>query len=215
MSNYKYILFDFDGTLTDSSEGIYKSLTYAFESYGHGQPPESLLKQFIGPPLHYSFTEICGFTPEHAVEMTEKYRERYKVKGYLESRLYDGVYELLEELKNRGYKLATASSKPLHFVDAICEKLDIKKFFDFLGGTTFDNTTESKAMVCENAMKQLGGDVTNTLMVGDTKFDIEGAHAVNLPCCAVLYGFGTMEDFEKHKAEYIVEKPEEILDIVK
>ena len=103
----------------------------------------------------------------------------------------------------------------MHFVDAICEKLDIKKFFDFLGGTTFDNTTESKAMVCENAMKQLGGDTTNTLMVGDTRFDIEGAHAVSLPCCAVLYGFGTIEDFEKYQAEYIAEKPEEILDIVK
>ena len=69
-------------------------------------------------------------------------------------------------------------------------------------------------MVCENAMKQIGGDITNTLMVGDTKFDIEGAHAVNLPCCAVLYGFGTQEDFEKYKAEYIVEKAMDILDIL-
>lgn len=215
MSNYKYILFDFDGTLTDSSEGIFKSLTYAFEGYGHGTPSPELLRKFIGPPLHYSFTEFCGFTPEHAVEMTEKYRERYRVKGYLESKLYDGVYELLEELHNKGYKMATASSKPLHFVDAICEKLDIKKFFDFLGGTTFDNTSESKAMVCENAMKQLGGDLTNTLMVGDTRFDIDGAHAVGLPCCAVLYGFGSQEEFEEHNAEYIVASAKEILDIVK
>ena len=215
MSNYKYILFDFDGTLTDSSEGIFKSLTYAFESYEHGTPSEDLLKQFIGPPLHYSFTEICGFTPEHAVEMTEKYRERYKVKGYLESKLYDGVYELLEELKNRGYKLATASSKPLHFVDQICEKLDIKKFFDFLGGTEFDNTSESKATVIENAMTNIGATLQDTLMVGDTKFDIEGAHQVGIPCVAVTYGFGTMEDFKEYKAEYIVDTAKEILDIVK
>lgn len=211
---YKYILFDFDGTLTDSSEGIFKSLTYAFESYGHGKPSEELLKQFIGPPIHYSFTELCGFTSEHAAELTEKYRERYRAKGYLESKLYSGIFDLLKELKARGYVLATASSKPLQFVDTICENLNIKQFFDFLGGTAFDNITESKAMVVENAMKQIGGNLTNTLMVGDTKFDIEGAHAVGLPCCAVLYGFGTMEDFEKYKAEYTVEKAMDILDIV-
>ena len=91
MSNYKYILFDFDGTLTDSSEGIFKSLTYAFESYGHGTPPADLLKKFIGPPLYHSFTVYCGFDDKHAWEMTDKYRERYRKIGYLESKLYGGV----------------------------------------------------------------------------------------------------------------------------
>lgn len=215
MSNYKYILFDFDGTLTDSSEGIFKSLTYAFESYGHGTPPPDLLKKFIGPPLHHSFTVFCGFDDKHAWEMTDKYRERYRVKGYLESRLYDGIPETLKALKEQGYILATASSKPLHFVDQICENLDIKKFFDFLGGTEFDNTSESKATVIENAMKNIGANLDNTLMVGDRLFDIEGAHQVGIPCCAVLYGFGNREEFEEYNAEYIVEKPEEILDIVK
>ena len=121
MSNYKYILFDFDGTLTDSSEGIFKSLTYAFESYGHGTPSLDLLKKFIGPPLYHSFTVYCGFDDKHAWEMTDKYRERYRKIGYLESKLYDGVAELLKALKEQGYILATASSKPLHFIDQICE----------------------------------------------------------------------------------------------
>lgn len=215
MSNFKYVLFDFDGTLTDSSEGIFKSLTYAFESYGHGTPAPELLRKFIGPPLHHSFTVFCGFDDKHAWEMTDKYRERYKVKGYLECRLYDGIVETLKSLKVQGYILATASSKPLHFVDQICENLDIKKYFDFLGGTEFDNTSESKATVIENAMKNIGASLDNTLMVGDTRFDIMGAHDVGIPCCAVLYGFGTREDFEEYKAEYIVEKAEEILDIVK
>ena len=87
--SFKYILFDFDGTLTDSSEGIFKSLTYAFEYYGHGTPSTELLRKFIGPPLHYSFTQFCGFDDVHAKEMTEKYRERYRVKGYLENSMYD------------------------------------------------------------------------------------------------------------------------------
>ncbi len=215
MSNYKYILFDFDGTLTDSSEGIFKSLIYAFESYGHGTPSLELLRRFIGPPLYHSFTEYCGFDDKHAWEMTDKYRERYRVKGYLESCLYEGVKETLKALKEQGYVLATASSKPLHFIDQICENLDIKKYFDFLGGTEFDNTSESKATVIENAMKNIGASLNDTLMVGDTKFDIDGAHQVGIPCCAVTYGFGTREDFIECKAEYIVEKVEEILDIVK
>ena len=215
MSNYKYILFDFDGTLTDSSEGIFKSLTYAFEFYGHGTPSLDLLKKFIGPPLYHSFTVYCGFDDKHAWEMTDKYRERYRVKGYLESCLYDGVADLLKALKERGYILATASSKPLHFIDRICENLDIKKYFDFLGGTEFDNTSESKATVIENAMKNIGASLNDTLMVGDTKFDINGAHQVGIPCVAVTYGFGTLEDFKEYKAEYIIDKAEEILDIVK
>lgn len=215
MSKYKYILFDFDGTLTDSSEGIFKSLTYAFESYGHGTPSADLLKKFIGPPLYHSFTVFCGFDDKHAWEMTDKYRERYRKIGYLESRLYDGIPEMLKALKDRGYILATASSKPLHFVDQICENLGIKKYFDFLGGTEFDNTSESKATVIENTMKNLGAGLDDTLMVGDRLFDIEGAHQVGIPCCAVLYGFGNREEFEEYNAEYIVEKAEEILDIVK
>ena len=103
MSNYKYILFDFDGTLTDSSEGIFKSLTYAFESYDHGTPPDDLLKKFIGPPLYHSFTVFCGFDDKHAWEMTDKYRERYRKIGYLESKLYDGVADTLKALKEQGY----------------------------------------------------------------------------------------------------------------
>lgn len=213
-SKFKYILFDFDGTLTDSSEGIFKSLSYAFEFYGHGEPSEKFLRKFIGPPLHYSFKEFCGFSDEHAAEMTEKYRERYRVTGYLENFIYDGIPETLEKLKERGFVLATASSKPEKFVHDICEQRDIKKYFDFIGGTKFDNTSESKAVVIENAMKKIGASKENTLMVGDRLFDIDGAHTVGIPCCAVLYGFGCREEFEEHNADYIVEKPQDILDLV-
>lgn len=213
-NNFKYILFDFDGTLTDSSEGIYKSLIYAFEAYGHGTPSEELLKKFIGPPLHYSFSEFCGFSHEHCLEMTEKYRERYKKVGYLENYVYDGIPETLEALKNKGFVLATASSKPVKFIHDICDQRDIKKYFAFVGGTAFDNISESKAVVIDNAMKEIGASRDDTLMVGDRLFDIDGAHQVGIPCCAVLYGFGSREEFEEHNADYIVEKPQDILGIV-
>lgn len=215
MSKFKYILFDFDGTLVDSSEGIFKSLTYAFEEMGHGTPSLELLRKFIGPPLHYSFTNFCGFSTEHAYEMTDKYRERYKVKGYLENRVYDGIPEMLEKLKNEGYILGTASSKPIKFIDDICTQRDIKKYFAHIGGTQFDNIKESKTVVIENAMASLGGDTDNTLMVGDRLFDIQGAHEAGIPCCAVLFGFGDRPEFEEYKAEYIIEKPSDIFDILK
>lgn len=215
MSNFKNILFDFDGTLVDSSEGIFKSLTYAFESYGHGTPSEELLSKFIGPPLHYSFTKFCGFTEKHAVEMTEKYRERYKVIGYLENYVYEGIPELLKELKAQGYKIGTASSKPLKFVKDICEQRGISKYIDFLGGTQFDDIKESKTKVILNAMNALGATEKDTLMVGDRLFDIKGAHEAGIPCCAVLFGFGSREEFEEHNAEYIIEKPEDLFEILK
>lgn len=215
MSKFKYILFDFDGTLVDSSEGIFKSLTYAFENMGHGTPSDELLKKFVGPPLHYSFTNFCGFSSEHAYEMTDKYRERYKVKGYLENRVYDGIPEMLERLQNEGYILGTASSKPIKFIDDICIQRDIKKYFAHIGGTQFDNIKESKTIVIENAMKALGGNKSNTLMVGDRLFDIQGAHEAGIPCCAVLFGFGDRPEFEEYKADYIIEKPSDIFDILK
>lgn len=215
MSNFKYILFDFDGTLVDSSEGIFKSLTYAFENLGHGTPSIELLKKFIGPPLHYSFTNFCGFTSEHSYEMTEKYRERYKVTGYLENRVYDGIPEMLERLQNEGYLLGTASSKPVKFINDICEQRDIKKYFAHIGGTQFDNITESKTKVILDGMSALGANSHNTLMVGDRLFDIQGAHEAGIPCCAVLFGFGSEEEFREYKAEYIIEKPDGIFDILK
>lgn len=215
MSNFKYILFDFDGTLVDSSEGIFKSLTYAFENMGHGTPTEELLRKFVGPPLHYSFTKFAGFTSEHAYEMTEKYRERYKKIGYLENRVYDGIPEMLERLQNEGYILGTASSKPVRFINDICEQRDIKKYFAHIGGTQFDNIKESKTTVIKDAMKILGADTANTLMVGDRLFDIQGAHEAGIPCCAVLFGFGNRAEFEEYKAEYIIEKPNDIFSILK
>lgn len=215
MSKFKYILFDFDGTLVDSSEGIFKSLTYAFEEMGHGTPSLELLRKFIGPPLHYSFTNFCGFSSEHAFEMTDKYRERYKVKGYLENRVYDGIPEMLEQLQNEGYILGTASSKPIKFIDDICAQRDIKKYFSFIGGTQFDNIKESKTVVIESAMTALGANTNNTLMVGDRLFDIQGAHEAGIPCCAVLFGFGDRPEFEEYKADYIIEKPSDIFEILK
>ena len=215
MASFRYILFDFDGTLVDSSEGIYKSLIYAFEAYGHPIPEDKTLKEFIGPPLYHSFTKLFGFSDGHANEMIEKYRERYKVTGYLENTVYPGIPETLRKLKKQGCVLATASSKPLKFVHDICKQRGILDYFDFLGGTTFAGSNDTKASVILNAMDKIGADPKTTLMIGDRRFDIEGAHEAGIPCGAVLFGFGNRDEFEEYKAEYIIEKAEDILTIAK
>lgn len=211
---YKNILIDFDGTLVDSSEGIFKSVRYALDFFGHEPVTDEFLRKFIGPPLFYSFSTFCGYSETDSHKLIEKYRERYSLKGYLENRLYDGVYDTLKALTEKGFVLATASSKPLKFVDDICSQHQIKKFFTYLGGTQFSDTGCSKLQVIENVMEKLNAQKDNTLMVGDTIYDIDGAHAAGIPCCSVLYGFGSEQELKEHNSDYIIKSPDELLNIL-
>ena len=120
----------------------------------------------------------------------------------------------IKKLKEKGYILATASSKPLKFVTDICTQRNLIDCFDYLGGTTFAGSNDSKASVILNAMKNIGATKETTLMVGDRLFDIEGAHQADIPCCAVTFGFGSREEFIEYKAEYIIDKAEQLLNIV-
>ena len=134
--------------------------------------------------------------------MVEKYRERYRVKGLWESRAYDGIPELLKKLRDCGVKTATASSKPEQFIISILKKNNLYDYFDYVGGVTFDEIRSDKT--------QLGSSKNDAVMVGDRKFDIDGAKGAGIPCIAVLYGFGSLEEFREHKADYIVSTPAEI-----
>ena len=127
--NYSAILFDLDGTLTDSSPGILGCVRYALEKMNRKIPEETLLNGFLGPPLVYSFTEYCGMTPEEARQAAALYREVYKDQCVIGNSLYDGIYELLEKLDNAGKLLAVATTKPQVMADKITEHFGIKKFF--------------------------------------------------------------------------------------
>ncbi len=210
ISDCKAVLFDFDGTLADSSEGIFKSLIYAFECDGKPAPAESTLRKFIGPPIYDSFKNLFGYTDGKIDFMIEKYRERYREKGYLETRIYDGIPELLCTLREKGIKIATASSKPTVFIEQILKEHGLYGYFDYIGGTQFDNISADKAAVLQSAMDALGVTARETVMVGDRLFDIRGAKGVGVPCIAVLYGFGSREEFVEYGAEYIVETPAQI-----
>lgn len=206
----KAVLFDFDGTLADSSEGIFKSLIYAFQCDGKPAPDNATLRKFIGPPIYDSFKNLFGYRDDKIDWMIEKYRERYRKTGYLETEIYDGIPALLKALRKNGFKIATASSKPTVFIEKILKEHGLYEYFDYVGGTQFDNISSDKSVILKNAMAALDVTARETVMVGDRLFDIRGAKGAGVPCIAVLYGFGSRAEFEEYGAEYIVETPAEI-----
>lgn len=215
MSKYGYIIFDFDGTVVDTGEGILKSLQYSFEQMGHEVPDLSDLKRFIGPPVYYSYTHFYGISEDEVQTYIIKYRERYKEKGIYECELYSGMTELLTELRRRGVKLGVASSKPEHLIYSVADYLNITEMFDVIVGVKTDNSNHStKTGLVLEAMKLLGArDKKDVLMVGDRCFDIDGAAGAGVDSCGALWGYGNKEEFIEHKATYIVGKPEDVLNL--
>lgn len=216
MAKYDIALFDFDGTLIDTSEGIFKSIIYALNADGKPVPPEETLKKFIGPPIYDSFKNIFGYTDEEKIEwMIKKYRERYGVIGLFEAEYYTGIEDLLIKLRENGIKIATASSKPKKFIERILNETGFAKYIDYIGGTVFDEKGSGKTGIVLDALENLGcADKSRAVMVGDRKFDIEGAKGAGIETIAVLYGFGSREEFEKYGAEYIAEDTKDIEKII-
>lgn len=213
-SRYKAVLFDFDGTLVDSSEGIFKSLSYAFRQDGKPVPDTQTLRKFIGPPIYDSFKTLFGY-PDNKIDfMVQKYRERYRELGYREVRVYDGIPELLETLKANGVKIATASSKPIVFIEQILKEQGLFPYFDYIGGTLFDNISSNKTAIIKAAMQALGVAAGECVMVGDRLYDICGAKGAGVPCIAVLFGFGSRAEFGEYGADYVAETAEEISELI-
>ncbi|MGN1418455.1 MAG: HAD hydrolase-like protein [Acutalibacteraceae bacterium] len=216
MSKYDYVIFDFDGTVTDTGEGILKSLQYSFEAHGKKAPDMDELKKFIGPPIHYSFVHFYGISEDEVGSYIEKYRERYREKGIYECFIYDKMEETIKKLRKNGVKIGIASSKPIHLIYDVMDYLRITDLFDAVSGTAFDDSNHSgKKDLILDAMKKLGAnDKAKVLMVGDRYFDIDGAAGAGVDSCAVLFGYGNRHEFEEHHATYIVETAPQIADIV-
>ncbi len=213
---FRYVIFDFDGTVVDTGEGILKSLQYSFEQMGREVPDMSDLKKFIGPPIHYSFTHYYDVSEEEVGEYIKKYRERYTVKGIYECELYEGILELIDSLKSQGVKVGIASSKPLRLIYNVADHLGITEKFDAIVGVRMDDSNHSskKGLILE-AMELMGAEDKNeVLMVGDRLYDIEGAKGAGVKSCGVLWGYGSEEEFKQYEADYIVSKACEILKLI-
>lgn len=193
----KYFLFDLDGTITDTGEGIMKSAQYALDAFGIHEEPEEKLRRFVGPPLDYSFREFYGLSEGQAWDAVEKYRERYRAKGVFESPLYPGIKELLEKLSQKA-AVCLATSKPLYFAEQILEMRGIAGCFSVKVGANMDGTMTDKAQVIGEVLRQLGSPPkAEAVMIGDRRQDILGAKIQGLESIGAGYGYaeeGELED---------------------
>ncbi len=210
----KYLLFDLDGTLTDPGVGITTCVQYALQSFGIEEPDLNKLTPFIGPPLKESFKEFYNMDDEQAETAVEKYRERFQDTGIFENEVYKGIPEMLRLLQSKGFYLAVASSKPTVYVERILEHFNLRKYFCVVVGSELDGTRVNKDEVVKEALNRLFSykpiQYSQVYMIGDRKFDVEGAKALGVESVGVTYGYGDIEELKSAKADYIVRSVEEL-----
>ena len=211
MMKYKTVLFDLDGTLTRSEEGITRSALYAAEKMGFTGFTKEQVMSFIGPPLHVSFKAVMGMTDEQADQAVALYRERFSVHGWGENEVYEGIPALLRSLKQNGVKIAMATAKPQVFAEKIAKKFGFTPYLDALVGPDLSKKESSKADIVKKAMEALGGPV---VMVGDRCFDVEGGRDNGVDTIGVTYGYGSEEELREAGATYIAHSTEELADIL-
>ncbi|PRA26925.1 HAD family hydrolase [Pseudomonas poae] len=192
--HYSTVLFDLDGTLTDPREGITRSIQYALGKLGIDEPDLTKLEHFIGPPLLQAFMQFYDFDEAKAWDAVNFYRERFKVTGLYENRVFDGVMPLLEDLSSQGRQLYVATSKPWVFAREIARHFDFAKHFKVIYGSELDGTRTNKVELIAHLMSEEGLDPASTLMIGDRKHDLIGARSNGLDSAAVGYGFGSVEE---------------------
>lgn len=211
----QYILIDLDGTITDSGEGITKSVQYALRKMGIEIEDLSSLRKHIGPPLRDGFMEFYHFDREKAEEAVKIYREYYEVKGIFENEVYGGIKEMFQKLSSAGKKLIVATSKPEVFAKKIMEHFDLAKYFTSICGSTMDSSREKKGDVIRYTLeKNHITDLDQVVMVGDRLHDIIGAKENGLASIGVLYGFGSRKELEEAGAGHIAETVKDLEEIL-
>ena len=205
------VLFDLDGTITDSKEGIFKSIRYAYDKMGLEQPEDDFLMSFLGPPLWDSFVHKVGLSEKDAEKGVAFFRERFQPLGIYENKLFPGMTELLHLLSQRNdLKIYIATAKPLPSAIRVLEYFKIIKYFDDISGATFDGTISGKTQVIANLIDKFEPDFNRerTLMIGDRDHDIYGAKENGIKSLGVLYGYGNMEEIKE--ADYLVDSVQEL-----
>lgn len=208
----KTILFDLDGTLTDSGEGIINCAALALEHFGIPVPDRQTMRVFVGPPLHETFVKF-GVPDDRADEAVEVYRSRYHTVGKFENTPYPGIRELLADLKDKGYRLLLATSKPEALSIEILEKFDLAQYFDRICGASMDRSRSTKEDVIAYLL-QKNGTSKNMIMVGDTTFDVIGAAIHGIPTIGVSWGYGLAADMLNVGAIAIAHTTDELLHLL-
>lgn len=208
----KAILFDLDGTLTDSGEGITKCAELALRHFGLPVPTPAEMRTFVGPPLRDTFMKF-GVREEDVEEAIRVYRSRYTTVGKFENFPYPGIRELLEKLRGQGCRLFIATSKPEDMSIEILDKFELSQYFEIIAGATRDKSRDSKASVIAYLLEQIGTAI-HAVMVGDTAFDVIGAAAHGIPTIGVAWGYGEVKDMVAAGAAAIAENPEHLYQLI-
>jgi len=215
MKKYDIALFDLDGTLSESGEGILDCVKMVFKETNRPLPDEKGLSTFIGPPMYDSLRRF-GFEHEEAEKGVEIYKKNFVEHGIYKNRVYDGMIGVLTALKENGVKLGVATTKYEPFAHRIIKMLKLDEIFDFVGGATGDTERRTKAKVIRYTLENLGADENSKcIMIGDTKYDAQGAAETGVDFIGCLYGYGTREEMENfYKDAVFVSSPDEIRDII-
>lgn len=215
MKKYPYILFDLDGMMVNTDDGVFNCVCYAHEKLGYPIPDMETLKKYMGPPLKYSFVNFSGMTTEESEQALAFYRERYAATGLYEGHVFDGIPELLQALKEKGILLGTATSKPEEYASKILEHFDIAKYFDIMCGAELDGSVNHKHEVIELALKKLNNpDKARAVMVGDRKQDIDGAKLNGIKAIGVRFGYAEEGELEDAGSDYIAKDMEELTELL-
>ena len=216
MSPFNTVLFDLDGTLIDSSAGITRSVAYALKKRGYGEVRLEALRTFIGPPLREEFMKFCGVDADEGAALVGAYREYYTQKGIFECSVYPGIPELLAMLRENGFSLLVATSKPEFFARKIIEHFGLTPYFDFIGGALLDNTRTAKHEVISYTLASAPtiGEARRCVMIGDCTHDVVGAAKLGMSAIAVTYGFGLRSDLEAATPYALCDTPMEVAGIL-
>ena len=211
MNEKTHILFDLDGTITDSFEGICKSAQYALQYFGITVPDFDTLRPFIGPPLRDSFRNLFGFNDEQVEQAVTRYREYFSVTGLLENTLYTGMDVLLPRLKAEGKLLCVATSKATVYAQKILQHFNIAQHFHFIAGSELDGQRSKKAEVIRYALEHMPViNLKNAVMIGDRKHDVLGAKEIGMDCIGVLYGYGDEAELTAAGVTVMVDSVEDL-----
>jgi phosphoglycolate phosphatase len=215
MNKYDYILFDLDGTLSDSAPGIINSVIYSLNHMRIDESDKKKLTKFVGPPLDESFSMYYGLSPDQTKTAVGFFREYYQDSGILENSMYTGVDNLLKRLRGSGKILIVATSKPEPFAKIILQRYGINSYFSFIAGSTIDEKRTRKAEVISYALESCKiYDRSKAIMVGDRAHDMIGAKENGIDCVGVLYGYGEREELEEAGAAFIAEDIDELARIL-
>lgn len=203
-----------DGTLIDSGEGVLESLATAIESYNISYDKKRL-PEMIGPPFGIGLKNIFNIDVNKYPGIIARYRDTYRAIGWNKYKVYDGIIDVIKELKERGYKIILGTSKPIEFAEKILKQMDCLKYFDFIGAAESDTERATKEEVLAWVIEECGisNEKDQVIMIGDRMYDILGARAVGIETIGVLWGYGSKEELKKYGAKEIIKSPKALLEI--